>query len=160
MSIIDISFVNVFFYWNIILGNCGISLWKLGSLYFTVHKQWGGYWWDAGKTSKTNTKLCYDAQNLTWIDPWICTILICITKWSYFVPTEEFWLFYHPTPTIEVLCHWTVIFMNSDQKFFILANLNVNCIIIALNEIQHSRKAAFISDIKSFYLDNSVLIIS
>ena len=32
--------------------------------------------------------------------------------------------------------------------------------IIALNEIQHSRKAAFISDIKSFYLDNSILIIS
>lgn len=124
MRIIDISFVNLSFYWDIILDTWWYQpVWKttkalkLGSLYFIVHKQWEGYWWDAGKTSKTSTKLCYDAQNLTWIDPWICTILICITKWSYFVPTEEFWHFNHPTPTTEVLCCWTVIFMNSDQKF-------------------------------------------
>ena len=61
--------------------------------------------------------------------------------------------------------YWGALLLNSHfhelwSKVFILANLNVNCIIIALNEIQYSRKAAFISDIKSFYLDNSVLIIS
>ena len=28
-------------------------------------------------------------------------------------------LLHHLTPTIEVLCCWTVIFMNSDQKFLI-----------------------------------------
>ena len=105
--------------------------------------------WSLAKTysSKTSSHIYYDVQTSIWIYPWISSVSTYTPKWYNFVLSEEFQekLAVLPSPTIqrelfpiEVLCCGTAFLMNSNQQFPLkAANLEVKCVIVAMNETRY-----------------------